>query len=480
MKRILQILKKNIKNSYYELVLWIHFIKSIKFDKNSILIFNYEKWHLGIDYQFRKKSYKEFLNSRKHNVICIDLNSHFAVFIFDIILNGFKSNFNRSELSKNFFTSEFFLSYNYGYWDSHIRKKIFFNKEIPTDRKKYRKIFNDFINKPLNLNHWNRIYNIFNNQKVKGLVLTQQAYEELPLARFALDNNIKIIYFESGNGIEVFNPSSHPLMNLSSKGFNQTAKTFSENELKKQASIIKKRIMGIEDDSERVFLRNLKAPELIKNYFSFNNKAKKTLCLYLHAFTDSPNWNRDTEDYSPFLDFYEMALYVIEYCAKNNIPMIIKPHPESHSYSNDKYYLKALVDVTLKYKESHNLSVEWVGNDFINFYLTKISNPVVVTGRGTVVSECSYLGIPSISFCKSPWQDFKNVSFLVNSEVDFEKIFPIIDKLYQAELSKKEGIILSAMLERGMKTLAFKLGLNSATVSKRHKVETAWELRQEL
>ena len=88
-----------------------------------------------------------------------------------------------------------------------------------------------------------------------------------------------------------------------------------------------------------------------------------------------------------------MSLYVLEYCAVNKIPILIKPHPESDSYFNDKYYLDKLYQKTLEYKESHNLSIQWVGRDFVNYNLTKINNPVVVTGRGTVISECGYLGI---------------------------------------------------------------------------------------
>ena len=482
MKKIFQIFKKIIIGIYHNFVLWFYFIKSLKLNKNQILIFNYEKWHLGIDYNIRKKSYREFLISIGYNVICIDFNSRFMVFVLNTILNGFSFDLKENILLSNLFTSKFLSSYKYAYWDIYITKKNSINKGISTDKKNYRKKFDAFVHHPKNHNHWYRIYKIFNTKKVKGLVLTQLSYEELPLARFGLDNNLKIIYFESIFGIKVINSSNSSIIDQTSKAFNKCVEELTETELKKHVSIIEKRIMGIEKDTERNYLlHNISSKrQPVKNYYSLNSKAKKTLCLYLHCFTDAPNESRDTEAYSPFVDYFELALYVIDYCAKNKVPMLIKPHPGSSLYPIDKYYIQSLVDTTLKYKKSHNLSVEWVGNDFTNFYLTKISNPVLVTARGSVVSECGYLGIPSISFSKSPWQCLKNLTHFVESEADFEKIFPIVEKLYKPELSKQEGISLSAALEIGYKNMAFKLGNGSSTISTRYSIKRAWELRQEL
>lgn len=302
----------------------------------------------------------------------------------------------------------------------------------------------------------------------------------MPLARFALDNNLQIIYFESTNGIELINPSNESLMDLSSKIFDKGVKTLKEKELEEQKLIIEDRILGKEEKSERIFLKNLERDVKNKNDINFKSEENKTLCLYLHCFADSPNWNRDTDEYSPFIDFYEMSLYVLEYCAVNKIPILIKPHPESDSYFNDKYYLDKLYQKTLEYKESHNLSIQWVGRDFVNYNLTKINNPVVVTGRGTVISECGYLGIPSISFCKSPWQNLNNLSFLVETTNDFKKIFPNINNFFLPRSSKREALILSAMLERGMKRMTFKLARGSKTIKKRNSIDDSWVLRQEV
>jgi len=468
-----------MKQIYLNSILWISFIKSINFNKKPILIFNNASWHLQIEYKFRKKTYIKFLSKQGYNVISVDFESNFMIYILNIILNGFNFDLKKKSLLKNIFTSKFISSFKYSNWDLYIKENYYFIKGISPNRKEYKKIFLENSSKPLNQKYWNKIYNIFNTEKVKGMVLTQQSYEELPLARFALDNNLKVIYFESETGIEVINPSNHSIMDLSKKAFNNSIKKLSKKDLKEHDSIINKRTKGENLKEERVFTIDLDIKkEPVKEYFSFNSKAKRTLCLYLHCFTDSPNHRRDTDDYSPFVDFFELALYIVEYCAKNKIPMIIKSHPESSSYPSDEYYLKSLYDITLKFKKTHNLIVEWVGDDFKNFYLTKLSNPILVTGRGTVVSECGYLGIPSISFVSNPWQDLKNVSFLVKSENEFEKMFHLIDKLYQPELAKKEGIILSAMFDRGFKNLPFKLGRTSKTIKSDRKIELSWEKRE--
>lgn len=482
MNKLFQTFKQIVSAVYHSLVLWFYFIKSLKFSKNPILIFNYEKWHLGIDYNTRKKSYQEFLTSLGYSVICINFNSRLMVFVLNIILNGFSFDIKKNHLLNNTFSSKFLSSYKYAYWDIHIAKKKFIESGIPTDRKNYRKKFDKFVHHPENYNHWDNIYKIFNSKKVRGLVLTQLSYEELPLARFGLDNNLKIIYFESFFGVKVINSSSNSIIDQTINLFNKCVEELTESELKKHVSIIEKRIKGIEKDTERNYLlsniSNKQKP--IKNYYSFNTKAKKTLCLYLHCFTDAPNESRDTESYSSFVDYFELALYIIDYCARNKVPMLIKPHPGSSLYPIDKYYIQSLVDATHKYEKSHKLSVEWVGSDFTNFYLTKISNPVIVTARGSIVSECGFLGIPSISFSKSPWQSLKNLTYFAKSEADFERIFPIIEKYFKPELSKQEGIILSAALEIGYKNMAFKVGNKSSTISNRYSIKRAWELRQEL
>jgi hypothetical protein len=485
LKKIVYKLKYKIKNIYVVICLWAEFIKSINMSKKPILIFNYETWHYHTDYKYRKKKYKEFLNSKGYNVICIDLKSHIMVFILNLILNNFRFDFNK-KLTKNFYTHKFSSAFKYGYWDILVTQKNFINinKHIAFERQKYKKFFSHSTNKPSNSNHWRRIYSIFNSKKLKvqGLVLTQTSYEELPLARFALDNKLKIIYFESFLGIQVINPTSRSLMDINRKGFNKIIKTLSETDLKKQITILNQRIKGIEKKTDRNYLlkdiTNKRKP--VKNYFSFKRKGGVTLCLYLHGFYDSANAGRDTHNYSSFIDFYDFSLYIIEYCAKNNVSMIIKPHPGSINYSKDKYYLKALADVVFKYKLSHNLAAEWVGNDFVNFYLTKISNPVVVTARGTIVSECGYLGVPSISFCNNPWRDLRNLSISVKSITHFEKIFPKIYKSYNSRLSMKEGIIMSAALEKGYQNQAMKIGPGSLTISERKGIESSWELRQEI
>ena len=268
-------------------------------------------------------------------------------------------------------------------------------------------------------------------------------------------------------------------MDLIIKSFENSIKKISLSELQKHRSIIDKRVVGIEKDTDRYYLFSTHSKNT-KDYRFFNIKAERTLCLYLHCFTDAPNEKRDTENYSPFVDYFELALYIIGYCANNKIPILIKPHPASSSYPSDKYYLESLIHATLNYEKTHNLSVEWVGNDFKNIYLKKLKNPILVTARGTVVSESAYLGIPSISFSKSSWYSFKNITYFVETEADFEKMFPVIDKLYKPDLSKKESILLSAALEIGYKNTAYKIGTKSLTVSNRHNLERAWKLREEI
>jgi len=473
-------MKKTIVSIYYRLILWSEVISSIKFNKKPLLIFNYQSWHIGIDYHVRKRKYKKLLISNGYNVIHIDFNSRIMLFVLDIMLNGLnKAIFGlNKENIYNITTSKFLLSYRYSYWDLFLRGERFSKIGIPNNRNKYKELFYQLTYKRLKGIYWSRIYSIFSSKKIDGLILTQQSYEEMPLARFSLDNNIKVIYFEAFNGIEVLNPTYDPIVDMYSRAFNASINTLSKTELQKHKSILDKRIMGVEKDSERIFSKDIsKVIAPVKMYPVFEYKVDRVVCLYLACFTDSPNFLRDTNDYSPFLDYLDLALYIVEYCAKNKIPMIIKPHPESPSYEYDKYYLESLRKATSKYKESQNLKVDWVGDDFTSINLTRLSNPLVVSARGTVISECGYLGIPTITFSKSPWMDLKNLTFLAKSTTDFERLMPIIDQLYNPKLAKKEGVMLSAMLDRCFKRSAFKITIGSKTSGIRP-IQEMWDQRE--
>jgi len=481
MRNLFTFFYKSFKTYYYYLILWIDVIMSIKINSKPLYIFNHEIWHLTIDYKSRKEKYRKFLKKKGYNVIYLDLKSPLMVFFLDIFLNGFSFKFYKNKKLNVSFTSKFFASIKYSYWDLNIRKKNFVSKKITIDKEKYKKIFNNICKKSFDHNYWTKICRIFRNKKISCLVLTQQAYEELPLARLALDNNVKVIYFETLNGIEVIKPSKKSFMSLTATAFNKSVKLVKDSDLKKHNSIIQNRVNGSEDDSLRgnIFpTKNKIKSKFDKTYSFLEFKSKKVLCLYLHCFTDSPNYRRDTEDYSIFIDFYEWALYLVEYCAKNKVPIIIKPHPHSKYYSNDNFYLASLKRALHKFSNSHELIFRWVNVDFKSFYLTKIANPIVVTARGTVVAESSYLGIPSISFCKSAWQNLKNLTYLVKDKNEFEKIFPIIETLFNKNLAKKEAVILSEMLDRGLSNMSYKIGPRSSTDNYRHSLDLSWKLRK--
>ena len=174
-----------------------------------------------------------------------------------------------------------------------------------------------------------------------------------------------------------------------------------------------------------------------------------------------------------------ITLYIIEYCSENGIPLIIKPHPEADAYPKDKKFMNSLIDVVNKSKKNFGLRVEWVDDNFTFDQLIKLDNPVVVTGRGTVVTECGYCGVPAITFFESPWCNLKNLSFLVKSTNDFSKVLLSIDKAYSPELAKKEAIILSAMLDRGFNRHAFKIEKGSKTGGDRS-IEEMWNKKEVL
>jgi hypothetical protein len=66
---------------------------------------------------------------------------------------------------------------------------------------------------------------------------------------------------------------------------------------------------------------------------------------------------------------------------------------------------------------------------------------------------------------------------LAKSTTDFERLMPIIDQLYNPKLAKKEGVMLSAMLDRCFKRSAFKITIGSKTSGIRP-IQEMWDQRE--
>ena len=69
-----------------------------------------------------------------------------------------------------------------------------------------------------------------------------------------------------------------------------------------------------------------------------------------------------------------------------------------------------------KRNENKNFYYEFVDGNFKSKEIRKFKNPVVFTGRGSVLIELAFLGIKSFSFFKSDYLNFKFVNFIQNPE----------------------------------------------------------------
>ena len=106
-----------------------------------------------------------------------------------------------------------------------------------------------------------------------------------------------------------------------------------------------------------------------------------------------------------------MALHVIDFASKKNLPLYIKPHPTRYTYTSEQKFNSSIAkSLDEKKRANPNFYFELINGELNNCDLLKFKNLIAITGRGTVSIECGFLGIPIITM----YDSFNNFSFTTN------------------------------------------------------------------
>jgi len=450
--------------------LWIRFLISLFTLKKKFQIFSLEGWHLGQDLEKRKKYYANLLEKETNTkVIDLNLQSNMMIkfFLRYLKIRGLY-NFPKENLITKKVKNDL-IKFNESYWkskwDISLREKNFFEEKILTsDRNAYKKYFDKFTKK-IPKNEIKIRIRLFLNKSIDNLFLFSESYEEWSWSILASKYSVRNIFLESELGL-ICNKFTQE-MDFSKRLSNHykiLSKTLSINEINFAEKNLENRVNGIYSSSHMYYMTRTDLK--IRDQYKLREIKDDAIILFLHAFVDAPN-KRINKSFN-FLDAYDAALFVVDFCTKNKIPLYIKPHPNRYDFHSEIKFINSLKRAAQDMGLRDNTYVEFIDGSFHQNELKKFKNIVAVTGRGSVSVECGFLKIPTINLIP----EIYNFSFCVNLEKPSKMIetYNYCKNITDKESIKKDAIMFEAVREKMTNSHIFQYEtISKLTKSKRIK-----------
>jgi hypothetical protein len=404
-------LKTSIKIFIYQIWLWVDFLKSLIFLKgNNFYIYNTAIWHYGWDYQSRKIFYSKFVFEKK--VIYINLNN--CLMVKTLLL--FKSAKQSLELSRREK-----LAFAACKWDGNLINI----REFPCGQREYCEIAESFKKNFPIPKYAKKIKYLFSNLEFLGLIISQDTTDDWPWAILALTLDKPVIMPEG--------PLGFTSRKIIGDQYDEDKALFDRITNRMTFSDYKAAIRGLNGRSEGDYSKSSLSWAMPSYFKNKNNlagnpsvtlskniipfKGKYTLFFYMSCFGDYPNANiYDYEDL-PAHDYYDLTLKIIDFFNGKNYGLGLKMHPNSANFEVDS---RACLAINEKINVISNIVM--MPENFKTADLKGYSHPIVLTPRGSVITECAALGIPTISFYKSIYSEI-GLTKLVTKFTDLELIF---------------------------------------------------------
>ena len=133
----------------------------------------------------------------------------------------------------------------------------------------------------------------------------------------------------------------------------------------------------------------------------------KSRILMLHDFFDAVH----KYQWLIFPDFWDWAVKTAEFCEENHLNIHLKPHPNQRPASAD-------VVNSLKYKFANYKFVGWIPETTKNSEILRSKPKLIITAYGSVASESSFMGIPTLLAGDHPGINF-SVGYTARSKQDY-------------------------------------------------------------
>jgi hypothetical protein len=431
--KVLKYIYSKIKNSVLNFTVWTYFIFSVLgfyiFSKKKIMLINVENWHLVITHFKNIRKFSNF-NKKDYSVIYINLYSEAMCFFLNFFLDTRKKNF---LLSKKFYKIFRITMWTIFLRDNNSGDDL---KNIDIlDEKKYLKFFKFKSNNFLKKKKFNSLSNVFNNEKISAVLLTQISYSEIFIYSFATLNKKKIFFW--GDKILCLD---YPYNSISKKIYN--CHLINKRKIpilikKKAQTVLNNRFNGIYKNyiNYKFYLTGKLNSDI--NYSFFDNQKKPTLFLYLHCFSDAPYSFINFYENDIFIDHFHSSLFVINFAIRNNLKLFIKVHPQSNVFKNDIFFINNIKKII---QDNKNMTM------IDNIPLHKIKNsykPIIITSFGTITLEAAYSGIPVITLGNS-YLNYTNMCLNLKKKKNFKFLINNSYKFYKFKVARKEAIYFQA------------------------------------
>jgi hypothetical protein len=442
--------------------------------KKKLALYNQVPWHFQTLYPFRLDQYVSTLHQcAQYYPIRINLTSLFHVRILSNYLHS-KPSIDRQDLNFFFLIWSIFRSlktkksfstkndiFNHqptnvpvtsdttALWDISIRKSVI-NKlgsySAPFDKYQH----NVSLTFSKELKRWlsikKHLTTILIHPAVQALGVPQQSYHDQILQSLALEYGLNVFRLECAHSdLTILTPNSLPLLDRLANYYDgYKTHGLSRTLINNAAQTLQNRIAGNFSSPTMGYMANLKH----KPHQSISASIpSKTCILFLHAFTDAPNYGIECAHQRLFNDYFHHAVYVINLAHALKVPLLIKAHPNNSLYPKDKPLIDYLQKMVADAKRNDlTWFCEWLPPSLPNEHIKKFKEPFAISARGSVMLECGFLGIPICITSAHPWESY---SFVYRAQTlnQLEQYMNNPYNDYCPATAKKSATTLQAILE---------------------------------
>ena len=380
-KKIKNKLKSFISPVKINFIFFYSLFRSRKSDK--LVMFHIQKWMMGWDLERRLDLYSRIIGLDK--VVMVNFNSFLQCYFAKLFI----SRCTKSE-SYNLISEDILFRC---LWDIEIRKKQNAHR-LDTLRSSYQLKYHAFVEK-INKKKYTLACSLLAENRIDSIHLVQEAYLDLWLSNVAQELGKKVYFSETDLG------------SVKSKGLSWSEKKeiysdviskLDESELALGEHSLKSRTKGNYAESSlsdysysEPPMKGLELADISRVSCGYN------IIVFLHAFTDSPNFELHSINDFSFIDHYDFFLSIMDWIAdRDDTCIFLRFHPHSKMYPQDRKYIEAVESIVDGKNNINIINSDFSVKELLDNFDQK--SLAIITGFGSVSLEMAWNGVHCFNY----------------------------------------------------------------------------------